>query len=563
MYKHLFLLLCLLQATVTFGSDKEIPVQSKIKEVTVFLRGAQVTREATVTVNPGTTVFKFEELSPGINKNSIQVEGDKKFTILSVNHQMNYLKKVDKTAEIKKVDQQLEELKFKKKMRQNLKEVYQEEKKMLIENKSIKGEAKALNIEDLMEMADFYRARLQEVEMKLLEINRDVKKIDEQIQKLNNQRYELSSEGQKNTSEIIVHVSSKVKTSAKIKVRFMVNQAGWVPVYDVRSDDINGPVELSYKAKVYQNTGYDWDKVMLHLNTGNPTVSGTQPSVEPWVLSMYDPIQDAKRRERYREEAEKKKQAEGRAIQSNSAYTVTTTTSSDGSVAANPQGGAPGYTYGWDDRSTADYTNMTESNVSTEFKIKVPYSIKTDGKKYDVEVARHDLPVNYSYYSVPKIDDDAFLIARVSGWDAYNLLPGTANIYYQDTYVGNSFLDTRSTLDTLDISLGRDQGIIIERKKVKDFSKTTTVGNNKKTSLGIEINIRNNKSSVVELSLEDQIPVSSRKEIVVEVIDDGGATIEEETGKLKWNVKLKPGQSVKYTFTYSVKYPKNKPLANF
>ena len=214
----------------------------------------------------------------------------------------------------------------------------------------------------------------------------------------------------------------------------MVSQAGWIPVYDVRSDDINGPVELSYKAKVYQNTGYDWDKVMLHLNTGNPTVSGTQPTVEPWVLQMYDPIADAKRREanrRYREEAERKKAAEGRAVASNSSYTLTTTGSDDGNVATAPQGGTPGYTYSWDFGSTADFTNMTESNVSTEFKIKVPYTIKTDGKKYDVEVARHDLPVEYNYFSVPKIDDDAFLIARVSGWDAYNLLPGTANIYYQ------------------------------------------------------------------------------------------------------------------------------------
>ncbi len=567
------------------AQDADTPVKSEIKAVTVFMRGAEVTREATVILEKGTSVLKFEGLSPYLNKNSIQVEGDQKFVILSVNHQINYLNEIDRSEELEEIDDEIEDLLFKFQLRKNLGLVYEEEKIMLIENKSIKGEESSLNIEDFMEMADFYRARLTEVEMKLLEIKRDKNKIMKKLSKLKVQRNELSSETSQPTSEILVNFSSKSETSAKIKLRYIVDRAGWIPVYDVRSDDIDGPIELTYKAKVFQNTGYDWEKIDLKLSTGNPTVSGTKPVVSPWILEMYDPYYEAQLREIERERSEARDKLKNEYetninllsqqldMMSDSLMTLNEESIvGDGWLLDSPdiqwsstrtEENIDRRNYRWDFGSSADFTSMTESNVSTTFNIKVPYSILSDDKKYDVEVARHDLPVNYNYFSAPKMDNDGFLVAQVSGWDSYNLLPGDANIYYNDTYVGSSFLDTRTTQDTLSISLGRDKGIVIERKKVNEFSKKVTAGSSKKVTLAIEISVRNTKGTAVDLVLEDQIPVSAHKDISVSLDETGGGVLDESSGKLKWKIKVMPCETKVYRFIYTVKYPKNSIIPNF
>src|SRR5690606_14937029 len=116
-----------------------------------------------------------------------------------------------------------------------------------------------------------------------------------------------------------------------------------------------------------------------------------------------------------------------------------------------------------------------------EFKISLPYTIPSDGKKLSVEIQKYSLPVQYQYSSIPRMDQDAFLIARVSGWDEYYLLSGSANIYYQGTFVGSSYINTQTTQDTLIISLGRDNNIVVNRERVRDFGGTSFIGSNRKT----------------------------------------------------------------------------------
>lgn len=548
-------LLCLLLTLVTLpalAAEPEKTVSSKIKDVTVFLKGAQVTREANVQLSTGNTVIVLENLSPNLNKNSIQVKGDQKFTILSVNHRLNYNQEVQASEDVKKINRQIKDLKFKLEMRQSLESVYYEEKNLLIANSKIGSETTNLNIEDLMDMADFYRDRLKEVQLRLLEINEEQKKIEQEIAALKRQRSALTTGTQKKTSDVVIRVNTKGSVTTKLRVSYLVNNAGWSPVYDIRSADINGPVELTYKAKVYQNSGFDWEKVNLKLSTGNPSLNGSKPNVSPWVLQSYDPYAEQRKREEY----ERAKEAEAKRKKVRSSADRAAAPSAPESI---PTDGA-GYTY---QSTAADFTSVTQSSVTTVFNIKVPYTINSDGKQYDVEVQRHDLPVEYNYFAIPKVEEEAFLIAKISGWDNYSLLPGSANIYYQDTYVGKSYLDTRSTSDTIDISLGRDQGIVVARKKVKDFTKTTVAGSNRKVSLGLEISVRNTKKAPVQIVIEDQIPISTHKDIQISADDLGGATYDETTGKLTWTVTLQPGEQQQFRFRYTVKHPKDQPIANF
>jgi hypothetical protein len=74
--------------------------------------------------------------------------------------------------------------------------------------------------------------------------------------------------------------------------------------------------------------------------------------------------------------------------------------------------------------------------------------------------------------------------------------------------------------------------------------------------------VKNNKTSEVNLLLKDQYPLSSIKEVEVKLEDSGEAMVNEEVAVLTWKISLKPGESRKVRFSYSVRYPKDKKIVN-
>ena len=201
---------------------------------------------------------------------------------------------------------------------------------------------------------------------------------------------------------------------------------------------------------------------------------------------------------------------------------------------------------------------QTPTNIS--YKVDVPYSVPSDGESYTVRITDYKVPTDYEYYCAPKFDNDVFLIARITDWSELNILSGNSSIYFEGTYTGSSYLNTLNTEDTLKISVGRDNNIIVQREQIKDVNSAQYIGTNKKVNRGYEIKIRNNKNVPIKLVLEDQLPVSQNKEIDVENIDISDAKYEEKSGKLTWNIELKPQENIKKEFRYAVKYPKDKTV---
>jgi uncharacterized protein (TIGR02231 family) len=195
--------------------------------------------------------------------------------------------------------------------------------------------------------------------------------------------------------------------------------------------------------------------------------------------------------------------------------------------------------------------------TDVEFEIDEPYSIRSDGEMRSVDMIEYEIDALYQYYCVPKLDHDAFLVARLVKWDEYNLLEGEASLFFEGKYVGKTILDTRQTNDTLSLSLGRDKNVLITREKVKDFSSSQVLSGNRKVLFGYEIIVRNKKQQEIDIRIEDQLPVPNTKEITVDKIDDSKGEYKEDTGLLTWNKKIAAGKTEKIALKYSVKYPKH------
>jgi hypothetical protein len=205
-------------------------------------------------------------------------------------------------------------------------------------------------------------------------------------------------------------------------------------------------------------------------------------------------------------------------------------------------------------------TAQVENQTTVNFEVKTPYTINSDNKNYTVDIEFYDLPAIYQYYSVPKINKDAYLIAKIVDWEKYSLLEGEANVFFEETYVGKTLLDVRYASDTLEISLGRDKKVSVNREKIKDFTTKQFIGNKKEETRTWKTTVKNNKNQEINMIVLDQVPVSTAEDIEVNVLNISGAIHDLETGEVKWEFSLNPLDKKELDLKYSVKYSKFRNL---
>jgi len=515
------------------AATEPVEVTSRIQEVTVFLKGAQISRETRITLPKGSTTLAFRELPLNIDPQSIQARGEGNFVILSLVHQVNYLAPQRKTSQVKQLQDSLKIYEDKLTTIIGMLSVLQSEVELLDANREIGGNDKGVVLLELRQVADFYRLRLSEIKKDELKLNRQASDLREKTEKLRNQLNSLDQDLKQPTSEVLINITCNEIVNGTLLLTYAVFEAGWVPSYDVRAKDILSPVQLFYNARVYQHTGESWDNVSIRLSTANPQQRGEKPDLQPWYLDFEQPVVPLSQYNSIqpsvliRGTASKSIAAEMDIADTEEAITV------------------------------ASFTDVTDNQTNLEFSIKIPYNIPSDNKQYTINIQDYTLPAFYEYYCAPKLDREAFLVARITGWENYNLLSGDMNLFFEGTFVGKSHLSVRNTNDTLDLSLGRDKGIVVTRVKMKDFTEEKTIGSNKRETRAWEITVRNNKKQAVDLRLQDQLPISMNKDIEMEPLDYSGGKFNRETGLITWKQRIEPSSEKKLRISFAVKYPKD------
>ena len=154
----------------------------------------------------------------------------------------------------------------------------------------------------------------------------------------------------------------------------------------------------------------------------------------------------------------------------------------------------------------------------------------------------------------------AYLTANITDWSKFSLQSGEATLYFENSFVGKSTLNVNQLTDTLTISLGSDNSILVKREKRKEFTSKKVIGANKTETYSYLLTVRNNKSTQVKITLNDQIPVSANSGITVEAIELSGGRHNLESGEIKWDLEIKPQETKQVVLTYSVRYPKDKTI---
>jgi hypothetical protein len=199
-------------------------------------------------------------------------------------------------------------------------------------------------------------------------------------------------------------------------------------------------------------------------------------------------------------------------------------------------------------------TTVQKKDLRVEYAIQSKMSIPTDGMDHRVSISSYDLNASYEYHAVPKIDPSVYLAAQVTGWEKLNLMSGESNIYFDGTFMGKSYLDVNSTKDTLSFSFGKDNKISMERTRVKEKSRSKTIGSREKFDITWEIKIKNNGGAMIPLVIKDQFPISNTDDIKVKRGELESGKLDENTGIITWTFQNGVNGSQTFGFDYSVDY---------
>ena len=507
---------------------------SKIDNIIIYNSGATVNRIGLVNLKKGTNKIFISNLSPKLISESIQFNVKSNDVIInSISKQANFLGNSFSNTQVIYIEDSIQRIDESIREKTVNLEVYNQGKDLLDQNKSVLKTSREFIIDDLMDLTEYFNQKIKEIQINISKVNKeilDLKKIKTSLKK---QLNSIKSNVNNQVCDIVIQLTCSKDGEFNYELNYNTMQAGWVPSYDFRVKEINSPIKLTYKAKVYQNTNEEWSDIQLSLSTGQLNKSNKAPNFNPQII---------RNTTNYRKDTR----------YSNKSISSMSIEMNDSEDEPNEKS-----------LSSSEYTSVDFSGTQIKYNISLPYSIPSQKSPIFIEIQQLNLNANYDYYCYPKVDKDVFLMCHFEKLSNKNFLPGIGQVYFAGKSIGSTYLDPFSIKKTIDLSLSRDVSIIVERILETKLSSESKVGDNIKIEKSYKITLKNNKNKAVNLVLIDQIPVSNKKSIEVQLMESSEAKHSKNNGKLVWNLKLNPEEIVVKKFSFSVKHPEKDIIYNF
>ena len=606
-----------------------------IKHVTVFTNGAQVERSHAVNLTAGEHVITFTGLSPYTDVKSMQIKARGKLTVLGVNYRTTHPDSLQRVNQLREAERLVKQTADKERELKAQLEVVNAQLEMVKTNSSVGNRTAVTPLVNIKELNNYYAQETLELKKKAIAIDEELATLAEKREK------------QEKTVDSIAHLKLKAITEADLtlqvpqagKVEFdltyYVRNAGWYPTYDLRSEGLGQPLQLSYKANVFQNTKEEWNNIPVTLSSANPSRSNIAPELRTYWIDF------GKQAPRYDSESISDGSVSGVVLDENDepligcsvlviGTSLGTVTDINGRYSITLPRGKSQLQFSYigylsqtqrvngstlnvrmkEDTSTLEEVTVIGYGVSKrgngrvsrkakdsepmveamagaiatpyespklqeselisvkeqkaqfgyEFEIGQPLTLLSDGKTTTTEIARYQLPASYQYVGIPRADKDAFLVADATDWQQHSLLEGEANVYFENSFIGKTILDPTVANDTLHFSLGRDNGIRIQREKVSARSSRRLLASTQEQDMTWRITVKNSRKEAVSLTLQDQIPVSENSNITVTTEELSGGQLDKTTGFVVWQLQLQPNEQREFIVHYRVKYPKSRRL---
>ena len=494
-----------------------------LNKVTLFLQGAELQGQSTVSLTKGESEIILTGIANNVKPDSINVGfGNNDVKVLSTSLNNKYAGNVNNSQDIQNLIDNRQQLQEKHDIVEIQLKVVNEQVSLLQGNRLdslVKSESADLIA--MKNVLDFVKANLTVTLNEQSRLQKEIDLLDEQIKQCQTQIDEMQ-EADKLYNAVVVKVISNKDITLPITLSYVTSEAGWEPIYDVRVADINSPLQLTYKAAIYQNSGLDWQNVDFSLSTSNPSKGISAPEINPWYIDVYSEKSglffSKSEKEEYYERESKSRLVE------------------------------PGQN-----------TKVNTLGINTHFDVKLPHTIKTNSENNILTLQTKEVEANYHYISTPKLDSSVYLLAQIRDWDKLNLFSGKANIFFNGDFVGETTISTQSAKETLDFSLGRDKNILIARNRnVKETSTPLLSGDDISQKYAYIIDVKNNKTLPIDIVVNDQLPVILNKTVILDDAKYDGAQYDKQTGLLTWRFTLNPSETKDLNLSFKLTYPNDK-----
>lgn len=512
-----------------------IAQELKTKQATVFRNGVQLKQGVSISIPAGNQELTVWGLANELDVNSVTIKGNNnQLQLLGYRVEQNFL-------EPEKLNPQIQQLTDSANVLQNLigkekrnQEAIRLEREMMVDNKRLLSDNKANSELQLEKFATFYRKKMEQLIQAGFESAEKQKSFELSLQRIQNQINVLRSGSSSYRNELILLVDAKTAITFQLEVQYFSPTANWQSTYELRAKDGNNQLDLVHKAQVFQNTGLNWKQVKLTLSSGNPSRNKQIPPFQVWQLQFLQPIARAK----FSQGAPTK----AREVEA---------------IAAEAAGVNQQAFMDSDGDGVQDFFTEETATAQT-YETTTPFDLTSQEQRV-IKIEQHQLPVSFRYFSFPAKQEDAFMQAMVTQYETLGLSPGEMALFLDDNFVGNSYFQPQTATDTLEISFGIDDKIAIKYESIKEKSARKLIGSNISREFEKQITIKNNRKTAIDLLVIDQIPVSTDKDIEVKA-DIPQANLEDNTGKLSYQLNLKSNETKQLKFGFKIKYPKNKVI---
>src|SRR6056297_763686 len=517
-------------ANQTQTADSTIIASPLIEEVTVYLRGAQLTHRTTVDIPEGSHEIVFTNLNSEIDSRRATVgfDGgeDGALEVLSVNHRTQQIRNPNNRDEIERLLAERSDIEEHINRLQIDLNVNSYEQQMLRENLN----PERADAQSLRQLLELHRERIRAIEINNGELSDSLQTLRSRLNEINQTLRQPDFQPEITVGELIVEVEASQPITTETHISYPIDAAGWTPEYDLHVDAAGEPVRGRLSASLYNNSRQEWRDVDLILSTQTPQAGTDIPEMNPWFLDYIGQRYPANET--------------GQSLKSTTQLSETVTDVQSGDMM----------------RAMAPPSTRNEQMVSREFVIRDKQTVLSDGNVQRITIEESSADSDLSYLAIPKINPDAVLKADIDEWESLFPLPGVAMLHLEGTYVGQTYIDPSIVSDTLQVSFGKDDAIAVTRTKQSDESDKSFFGNRVTRTISHEISVRNTKPSSIDLEIKDQIPVSMRDDIEVSVLELSDGELDEDTGIVIWSLQIPAGETRSIVISYDVRHPSDRSV---
>ncbi|WP_337239116.1 DUF4139 domain-containing protein [Proteus faecis] len=531
--------LSIVSATNVFANEissidpaKTLNYDVKLNQATIFLRGAELNNNVTLNLPAGQSEVVLSNIANNIDPKSLSISIDNDDVIINtINVKKipiapSYPSAITVLMEKQKdINKKIEEL--------NINIKVGDEQIVLLKDQSFFGYGETQSLEQSSQKFDFISQKMTSILNQQKIAREEIAELTEQLEELNRQLEINMPVITKEKTQIVLSLGTSKNLTSKMHISYITPDAGWSPAYDIRSQGMDKPILLTYKADVIQNTGLNWDKVKLVLTSTNPSLNITAPTLSPWYLALYN--DNAKFR------------SKSMSMEMASAPSPTMMREESHEKQLN--------------KGVTRYVTTNNNGINLSHAIALPYTLKNSTEPNTLVINQKEVVADYRYLTTPKLVEEVYLQAEVKDWENLNLLNGRTNIYYMNSFVGNSYINTNELTELLSIPFGIDKNIQISRINNEKIRKEPIfIGTTIEQKESYTIKVRNTYNSPVKVTIYDQLPLSQENNINVTdaVYKDG--VLNKDTGEIEWNITLGAKEEKSLPLNYTLSYPKNRQI---